>query len=152
MPLLISTQKADRQAKTPALKQLREWSEFTLKQQKIRNAELCIRIVTSRESAQLNQRYRHKPGPTNVLSFSAELPKDLTVPLLGDLVICAAVVNREAVAQGKTRAAHWAHMVVHGSLHLLGLDHINPKEAVEMEKTEIKILHKLGFANPYSLL
>lgn len=151
MPLLISTQKADRNAKTPTLKQLREWSEFALKQQKIRNAELCIRIVNEKESAQLNQHYRHKSGSTNVLSFPADVPAGLAIPLLGDIVICAAVVNREARAQGKTRSAHWAHMVVHGSLHLLGFDHIRNRDATKMEEQEVKILHKLGFSNPYSL-
>jgi probable rRNA maturation factor len=152
MPLLITTQKVDRNTKTPSLKQLREWSEFTLKQQKIRHAELCIRLVDEKEITQLNKHYRHKNGSTNVLSFSAELPKDLALPLLGDLVICATVVNREASEQSKTRAAHWAHMVVHGSLHLLGFDHIKDKEATKMEAEEIKILRKLGFANPYFLL
>jgi probable rRNA maturation factor len=152
MTLMITTQKADREAKTPVLTQLREWSAFTLRQQKIRRAELCIRIVSVRESAQLNKRYRHKAGPTNVLSFPAELPEGLATPLLGDLVICATVVNREATTQGKTRAAHWAHMVVHGSLHLLGFDHIRQQDASRMEAEEVKILRKLGFANPYSLL
>lgn len=150
MPLLISIQKADRDAKTPALKQLREWSEFVLKQQKIRNAELCIRIVNEKESAQLNQHYRHKTGATNVLSFPADVPARLAIPLLGDIVICAAVVNREAVEQGKSRAAHWAHMVVHGNLHLQGFDHVKNRDAVEMEALESKILRKLGFNNPYS--
>lgn len=152
MTLLISTQKVDRDTNTPALKQLREWSAFTLRQQKIRHGELCIRIVDAKEITQLNQQYRHKKGPTNVLSFPAELPEGLAIPLLGDLVICASVVNREAVEQGKTRAAHWAHMVVHGSLHLLGFDHIKHTEASEMEQREIKILRKLGFGNPYCLL
>jgi len=150
MPLLISIQKADRDAKTPALKQLREWSECVLKQQKIRNGEMCIRIVNEKESAQLNQHYRHKSGATNVLSFPSDAPTILATPLLGDIVICAAVVNREAAEQGKTRAAHWAHMVVHGNLHLLGFDHIRNREAAEMEALERKILAKMGFANPYS--
>lgn len=151
MPLQISIQKADRDAKTPALKQLRDWSEMVLKQQKIRNSELCIRIVNEKESAQLNQHYRHKSGATNVLSFPANIPAGLAIPLLGDIVICATVVNREAIEQGKVRAAHWAHMVVHGNLHLLGFDHIRNREAAEMEALESKILAKMGFANPYSL-
>lgn len=151
MTLIITTQKADRHAQTPSLKQLREWSEFALKQQKIRRAELCIRIVDEKESARLNKKYRLKSGPTNILSFPANLPADLAIPLLGDLVICAAVVNREATEQGKARAAHWAHMVIHGSLHLLGFDHIKNKEATKMEAQEVNILRKLGFNNPYSL-
>jgi probable rRNA maturation factor len=146
MSLMISTQKADRKTPIPALKQLRAWADYTLTQQKVRHGELCIRVVTEKESAQLNKRYRHKNGPTNVLSF----PGDTFV--IGDIVICAAVVNREASAQGKTRAAHWAHMVVHGSLHLLGFDHLRQQDASKMEAEEVKILRKLGFANPYSLL
>lgn len=150
MSLVITTQKVERHAKTPALKQLREWTAFTLRQQKIRRGELCIRIVGETESAQLNRQYRHKSGPTNVLSFPTTLPEGLALPLLGDLVICAAVVNREAVEQGKSRAAHWAHMVVHGSLHLLGFDHIRNRDASKMEAEEVKILRKLGFGDPYS--
>lgn len=146
MSLQIVIQRADRQQPAPPLKYLRKCCEATFKQQQIRNGEICIRIVSEKESAALNRQYRHKSGSTNVLSFPGE------ALLLGDIIICAAVVNREARAQGKTRAAHWAHMVVHGSLHLLGFDHIKEKEATQMEALESKILHKLGFANPYSLI
>jgi probable rRNA maturation factor len=99
--------------------------------------------------AQLNQHYRGKPGPTNVLSFPADLPESLQLPLLGDIVICAPVVAREAVEQGKPAAAHWAHMAVHGALHLLGYDHICETEATEMEDLETAILATLGFPCPY---
>lgn len=108
--------------------------------------ELCIRIVDEAESAALNQRYRKKNGPTNVLAF----PLDINpFGLLGDLAICAKVVRKEACEQGKTVTAHFSHMVVHGVLHLLGFDHQTEKQALEMESLEIKFLQKLGFSNPY---
>jgi len=112
-------------------------------------AEMTIRIVDEAESAELNQTYRHKQGATNVLSFPFETPADVPVDLLGDLVICAAVVERQATEQCKTSEAHWAHMVVHGSLHLLGYDHIDAEEAEAMEALEISILESMGFSNPY---
>lgn len=116
-------------------------------------AELHIRLVDEKESAELNERYRHKNGATNVLSFPTELPEvvqaELECPLLGDLVICAPVVAKEAQQQHKTTRAHWAHMVVHGSLHLIGYDHINNDEASEMEQLETSILSDCGFPNPY---
>ena len=111
--------------------------------------QLSVRIVDEAESAELNQTYRHKQGPTNVLSFPFEAPEGVDVPLLGDLVICAPVVEKEAEAQGKTNEAHWAHMVVHGCLHLQGYDHINEADAEQMEGLEIEILHDLGYENPY---
>ncbi|MGL5337628.1 MAG: rRNA maturation RNase YbeY, partial [Aeromonas veronii] len=93
--------------------------------------------------------YRGKDKPTNVLSFPFEAPPGLELPLLGDLVICRQVVEREAEEQGKPLMAHWAHMVVHGSLHLLGYDHIEDEEAEEMEALERDIMQELGFADPY---
>ena len=113
------------------------------------DAEVTIRIVDEAESQQLNFDYREKDKPTNVLSFPFQCPPGIELPLLGDLVICAQVVAREAQEQQKTLQAHWAHMVVHGSLHLLGFDHINDADAEEMEAEEIQILQELGFANPY---
>lgn len=112
-------------------------------------AELVIRIVDETESAELNGQYRHKAGPTNVLSFPFEVPEGIPNRLLGDLVICAAVVEREAREQGKPLEAHWAHMVVHGVLHLQGYDHISDSDAAVMEAEEIAILKNLGFPNPY---
>lgn len=112
-------------------------------------AELTIRIVNDSESQQLNAQYRGKDKPTNVLSFPADLPKELELPLLGDLVISADIVQSEAAEQGKPEIAHWAHMSIHGALHLLGYDHIDDAEAEEMESLEIRILADLGFPNPY---
>jgi probable rRNA maturation factor len=113
-------------------------------------AELTIRLVDEDESAELNRRFRGKAGPTNVLSFPFEPPPGMpSSDLIGDLVICAAVVEREARDQGKTLEAHWAHMVVHGILHLLGYDHLDDEQAAEMEEVETMILAVLGFPPPY---
>ncbi len=113
------------------------------------DAEVTIRIVDEEESQQLNFDYRHKDKPTNVLSFPFQAPPGIELPLLGDLVICVQVVAKEALEQNKTLEAHWAHMVVHGCLHLLGFDHINDTDAEEMEAEEVQILQELGFADPY---
>ncbi len=112
-------------------------------------AVVTIRIVDEEESQQLNFDYRHKDKPTNVLSFPFQAPPGIELPLLGDLVICVQVVAKEALEQNKTLEAHWAHMVVHGCLHLLGFDHINDTDAEEMEAEEVQILQELGFADPY---
>ncbi|MGL4251094.1 MAG: rRNA maturation RNase YbeY [Aeromonas sp.] len=112
-------------------------------------AEVTVRIVDEAESNELNLTYRGKDKPTNVLSFPFEAPPGLELPLLGDLVICRQVVEREAQEQGKPLMAHWAHMVVHGTLHLLGYDHMEDDEAEEMEALERDIMQALGFADPY---
>ena len=111
--------------------------------------ELSIRITGKEESASLNQTYRAKSGPTNVLSFPAEIPAETGSGLLGDLVICAPLVKLEATQQHKSEEAHWAHLVIHGVLHLLGHDHQEPAEAAQMEALEIDLLGHLGFRNPY---
>lgn len=111
--------------------------------------ELTIRIVDEEESQELNHEYRGKDKPTNVLSFPFEAPAHVPIPLLGDLVICKQVVEREAIEQGKTLTAHWAHMTVHGCLHLLGYDHIDDEEAEEMEGIERIVMAELDFDNPY---
>jgi|SRR5690554_52699 len=112
-------------------------------------SEVTIRIVGNDESQDLNHQYRDKDKPTNVLSFPFEAPPGITVPLAGDLVICAPVVEKEAQEQHKEPVAHWAHMVVHGMLHLQGYDHIDDNEAEAMEALEVRLLAQLGFANPY---
>ena len=116
-------------------------------------AELAVRLVDEAESAALNSTYRNKNSPTNVLSFPAAIPEEiqskLKYPLLGDLVICVPVVEKEARQQCKPVTAHWAHMLVHGSLHLIGYDHVDDNDADNMEQLETAILAKCGFANPY---
>ena len=110
---------------------------------------LSVRIVGRAGSRKLNARYRHKDKPTNVLSFAGAGASPDGRLFLGELVICAPVVAQEAKAQGKTLKAHWAHMTVHGALHLLGLDHERPKEAAKMAFREVQILDQLGFSDPY---
>ncbi|MGF1764792.1 rRNA maturation RNase YbeY [Aliivibrio kagoshimensis] len=112
-------------------------------------AEVTIRIVDETESQQLNFDYRGKEKPTNVLSFPFDVPPGIEIDLLGDLIICRQVVEQEAEQQNKSLAAHWAHMVVHGSLHLLGYDHIEDEEAEEMESLETEIMIKMNFPDPY---
>ena len=113
------------------------------------DAEVTIRVVDSSESQQLNNDYRGKDKPTNVLSFPFQVPEGIELDLLGDLVICKQVVEQEALEQGKPLNAHWAHMVVHGTLHLLGYDHIIDAEADVMEALETEIMLELEFTDPY---
>ncbi|AHG21574.1 metal-binding heat shock protein [Chania multitudinisentens RB-25] len=124
------------------------WLENVLPQFQ-EEAEVTIRLVDEAESNELNLTYRGKNSPTNVLSFPFEAPPGIELPLLGDLVICRQVVEQEAVEQQKTLEAHWAHMVVHGSLHLLGYDHIEDDEAEEMESLEAEIMQSMGYPDPY---
>lgn len=111
--------------------------------------ELTIRIVDAAESQALNARFRHRDAPTNVLSFPFEAPPGITLPILGDIVICAPVVHAEAAEQGKPPEAHWAHMVIHGVLHLRGYDHQTDDDAEEMESLETQLLARLGWPDPY---
>ncbi len=113
------------------------------------DSEVSLRLVDSDEMARLNDRYRDKPGDTNVLSFPSGLPEDLQLPLLGDIAVCAPVVRREAAEQGKPERAHWAHMIVHGTLHLLGYDHVDTADAEIMESLETAVLAQLGYPCPY---
>ncbi len=117
----------------------------------VADVELTIRIVDESESAELNNQYRNKNSATNVLAFPFEVDKNVDLALLGDLVICAQIVATEARQQSKAEIEHWAHMVVHGVLHLQGYDHINTDQAEEMESLEIKILNTLGYKNPYQV-
>ena len=136
-------------AGVPASTSFRKWVAAALKG-RIREADLAIRIVDEREGQALNRHYRGKDYATNVLSFPAELPEGVKLPLLGDLVICAPVVAREAAEQGKPVAAHYAHLTVHGVLHLLGWDHEHDKDAEAMEQLEREVLAELGLPYPYA--
>ena len=132
----------------PTAEQIEQWATAAVQPQSD-EVEMTVRIVDEAESHELNLNYRVKDRPTNVLSFPFECPDEVELPLLGDLVICRQVVEREAQEQDKPVMAHWAHMVVHGSLHLLGYDHIEDDEAEEMESLETQIMTGLGFADPY---
>ena len=133
----------------PSSADLQIWFAAALPSDK-HDSEMTIRIVDIDESQTLNATYRNKDKPTNVLSFPADLPEEVDIPLLGDLVICAQIVSDEANAQDKTINAHWAHMVIHGTLHLLGYDHEDDDDALLMEDLEISLLDSLGFPNPYA--
>ena len=114
--------------------------------------EVSVRVVDADEIRALNERYRQQDKPTNVLSFPAELPAAPAgqPALLGDIIICAPVVRSEAEQQGKTLQSHWAHLLVHGTLHLLGYDHLQDADAERMEGLEASILAAHGIANPYA--
>ncbi len=145
LDLQLATEAGD----LPAEAQLRRWVELALRQ-RTADSELTIRLVGAEEGQELNRTYRHKDYATNVLSFPAEVPDGLLdIPLLGDLVICVPVVEREAREQNKALEAHWAHLVIHGCLHLLGYDHIDDEEAEEMEGLERQLLAELGYPDPY---
>ncbi len=113
------------------------------------NVQLTVRIVDEEEGTELNERWRQARGPTNVLSFPSEGLEAIAPDLLGDVVICAPVVESEAREQGKSLTAHWTHMVIHGTLHLLGFDHVDEDHAREMELLEARILKELGYSDPY---
>ena len=138
----------------PAAVSFRKWVAAAL-DGRIREADLAVRIVGSKEGRALNRHYRGKDYATNVLSFPADvadgvkLPKGVVMPLLGDLVLCAPVIAREAKEQKKPLAAHYAHLTVHGALHLLGWDHQDAREAECMEQLEREILAGLGIDDPY---
>lgn len=144
----VYVQTRTRKFPTPTKSQFQQWAESALMTPS-KASEVTIRIVTPSESETLNKTYRHKNGPTNVLSFSYRGLPGENSSLLGDLVICAELVQKEAQAEKKNLIAHWAHLTVHGMLHLQGYDHVNSKEAEQMEQLEIKILNQLHFENPY---
>jgi probable rRNA maturation factor len=127
----------------------RKWAAAAV-EGRILRGDLAIRVVDTKEARSLNRHYRGKDYATNVLSFPADLPPEMQVPLLGDLVICAPVVAKEAAEQGKSLAAHYAHLTIHGVLHLLGLDHEDEREAEAMERIERELLADLGYADPYA--
>ena len=133
----------------PSPSQLELWANTVLTYEGLSDQEVTIRFTDEVESQSLNHEYRGKDKPTNVLSFPFEAPPGIEINLLGDLVICAPVINREAKEQNKTVADHYAHMTVHGLLHLMGYDHIEDADAEEMESKEIEILAQLGIDDPY---
>jgi len=133
----------------PSDTEFQQWVEAAL-QDYSADAEVVIRIVDTQEISALNEQYRHKQGATNILSFPFEVPEGVEgLNLLGDLVVCASVLEQEALKQGKELKNHWAHIIIHGILHLLGYDHIEEIEANEMESKEILILKQLKINNPY---
>lgn len=132
----------------PSSAQLYQWLQHAL-QNRAADAELTLRIVDEAEITALNHRYRGKDGATNVLSFPYQPLPGVESGLLGDIVICAPVVAREAVTQSKSLEEHWAHITIHGVLHLLGHDHQQAEEAGHMEQLEAQLLGQLGFADPY---
>ena len=129
----------------PSARSLRSWACAAMAGAP---GELTLRVVDENESRDLNHRYRGKDRPTNVLSFPYDA-EGLQLPLLGDIILCAPVVAREALEQGKTARAHWAHMVIHGCLHILGYDHVRDSDAETMESRERELLDGLGYPDPY---
>jgi probable rRNA maturation factor len=149
MTLRVDVQLATDDASLPTQRQLVEWARAAWRGGSD-DAEVVVRAVDEAEGRRLNHEFRGTDRATNVLSFPFEPPPGVELDHLGDLVICAPVVAREASAQGKSAAAHWAHMVVHGMLHLQGHDHETDEQAAEMEARETRILTALGFAAPYA--
>jgi len=148
MSITVDIQNACQHNQLPSTTQVQGWVEAVLLSYD-RPFELTVRFVDAEESQSLNKQYRDKDKPTNVLSFPFEVPDGIELDLLGDIVICANVVEQEAKEQNKELYNHWAHMIIHGCLHLLGFDHIDDGEAEEMEAIEIETLAKLGISNPY---
>jgi probable rRNA maturation factor len=152
MTVTVDLQNASGLKAVPLRRDFKRWATAALTQLAPEHpkSRLSIRIVDEAESAELNSHYRHKQGATNILSFP--VPPGLPEALLGDLAICAPVVVREAKEQNKSCEAHWAHLTVHGVLHLKGYDHEEPKEADAMEAIEKQILEQLGYQDPYQLI
>ncbi|MCW8925336.1 MAG: rRNA maturation RNase YbeY [Xanthomonadales bacterium] len=152
MQLELEVQRSTKCGDVPKDDQFQVWAEAALSG-RAGGYNLAIRIVDETEALRYNRDYRDKDYATNVLSFPAELPKGLPeevrAPQLGDLLICAPVVASEAVEQGRTIDDHWAHLVIHGVLHLLGYDHQGADEATAMESLETEILATLGISDPY---
>lgn len=159
MAVVVDVQLAltkDSTVKVPEKDQIQVWATMAVSavgQSDGEDSQITVRIVEEAEISQLNEAYRHKQGPTNVLSFPFVAPPGMpsgeSAGSLGDLVICASVVEKEAVQQDKQAIQHWAHMIVHGTLHLLGYDHQTEQEAEDMEGLETAILAKIGCPDPY---
>ena len=146
---IIDVQVASRAEHIPTEERFQSWVNTAL-QGTDKSNEICIRIVDEEEAAELNSKWRDKDGPTNVLSFPVDTPPEIEPRLLGDVIVCAQVVAREADEQDKPAEHHWAHLVIHGTLHLLGYDHINEEDAVIMESREAELLELLKIENPYN--
>ncbi len=144
----IDVQMATAALDVPSVERFEEIAELTLARCDRRDHDVCVRLVDAEESRTLNRQYRGKDKPTNVLSFPAELTLD-GLNLLGDLAICAPVVACEAREQGKTSQDHYAHMLVHGLLHLCGYDHEAEADAAAMESLEVELLALLDIRDPY---
>jgi len=144
----IYTRYAVPRAGRPAAVSLRKWAIAALQPHTQQSTSVCIHLVDTEDSRRLNNLYRHKDYATNVLSFPMNLREP--IPLLGDILLCAPVIEREAREQGKTAKAHYAHLTIHGVLHLLGWDHEEEDQALAMEQTEREILASLGYADPYA--
>ncbi|EFM90173.1 putative metalloprotease [Actinobacillus pleuropneumoniae] len=144
---------AENSENLPSLEQFTQWVQRALaheaQTEDFPETEITIRIVDEAESHELNLTYRGKDKPTNVLSFPFEVPEGIELPLLGDLIICRQVVEKEAQEQQISLESHWTHLAIHGTLHLLGYDHIEDAEAEEMEGLETEIMQSLGFEDPY---
>ena len=149
-PVSVDLQVAWRRGRVPAPGKLRGWISAALDGRRA-GAEVSVRVVGEEEACELNRDYRSQDKPTNVLAFPSDLPAGLGMELLGDLVLCGPLVEKEAIEQRKDLEAHWAHLVVHGTLHLVGLDHQTEAEAREMEALEVEILAELGYPDPYDL-
>ena len=145
---VLDIQVVSQSKQLPDQEQFQYWVDAVLNDGS-EDSELVIRIVDEAEMTQFNEQYRDKKGSTNILSFPFEAPEGVENYLLGDMLVCAPVVEKEAQQQNKELEHHWAHMIVHGVLHLLGYDHVDDEDAEEMEALEIKILKKINIKNPY---
>ena len=150
MTLAVEVQIAAADASLPSQRQLSDWALAAWQEEGVRDAEVVVRVTDEAESRRLNHEFRGRDNATNVLSFPFDPVPETDLNHVGDLVICAPVVAREAVEQGKQADAHWAHMVVHGMLHLQGYDHETDEQAAEMETLETQVLTGLGYPAPYA--
>lgn len=154
IPMIDLQIACENEADLPSLEHFTRWTQqalsFEAQTEDFPDTEMTIRLVDEAESHELNLTYRGKDKPTNVLSFPFEVPDGIELPLLGDLVICRQVVEKEAAEQGISLESHYAHLAIHGTLHLLGYDHLTDEEATEMESLETEIMQSLGYADPYA--
>ena len=146
--IVIEVQNETKNSNLPESNLLISWAQHAVSPE-YKKAEICLRLVDEKESQNLNKQYRHQDKPTNVLSFSSKMPGVYQSVLLGDLVLCAPIIEKEAQEQNKIAHHHWAHMVIHGCLHLLDYNHEDDKMALVMESYEIKLLAQLGITSPY---